>query len=81
MDAGLLESGACFFNKYVGVGRDRGYDLWTNSSSSNGGAFTIGGGLIGRIPTSDITPFIHGLVGGGHGSSAHTRQGEVISDN
>lgn len=65
MDAGIIGSGAYYFNKYVGAQVEgAAHDLWRNSSSSNGGAGTISGGLIARFPTPDITPFIHGLVGG-----------------
>src|SRR6266567_5075285 len=65
MNYGMLGSGAYYFNKYMGAQLETGaHDLLTNSSSSNGGAFTLAGGLIARFPTADITPFIHGLVGG-----------------
>src|SRR3954453_10656069 len=65
MNYGILGSGAYFFNKYVGAQVEVGsHDQWTNNSSSNGSAFTTSGGLIARFPTADITPFIHGLVGG-----------------
>jgi hypothetical protein len=65
MEHGMLGSGTYYFNKYVGLQAETGaHDLWTNSSSSNGAAFTLAGGLVSRFPTADITPFIHGLVGG-----------------
>ncbi len=65
MDAGIIGSGAYYFNKYVGAQVETaGHDLFKNSSSSNGGIYTLSGGLIARFPTADITPFIHGLVGG-----------------
>ena len=65
MNSGILASGAYYFNKYVGAQVETGaHDLWVNSSSSNGSAFTLAGGLIARFPTADITPFVHGLVGG-----------------
>src|SRR5215469_4893765 len=64
MDAGVLGSGAYFFNNHVGAQIESGaHDLWRNNSSSNGGAYTIAGGLIARFPAMDITPFLHGLVG------------------
>jgi outer membrane protein OmpA-like peptidoglycan-associated protein len=64
MDQGLLLSGTYFFNKYVGAQVESGlHDVWKNSSSSNGGAYTLSGGLLARFPTADITPFIHGMVG------------------
>jgi hypothetical protein len=65
MNSGILGSGTYYFNRHVGAQLELGaHDLWTNSSSSNGGAFTGAGGLVARFPTEDITPFIHGLVGG-----------------
>ena len=66
MEGGMLGSVAYYFNKYVGGQVEGGaHDLWVNDkSSSNGGIGTISGGLISRFPTADITPFIHGLVGG-----------------
>jgi hypothetical protein len=65
MDAGMLGSGAYYFNKYVGAQVEGGaHDLWVNDkSASNGGIGSISGGLISRFPTADITPFIHGLIG------------------
>ncbi len=65
MNYGILGSGAYYFNKYVGAQVEVGaHDEFSNSASSNGQALTTSGGLIARFPTSDITPFIHGLVGG-----------------
>jgi len=65
MENGAIISGTYFFNKYVGAQVENGFhDVWANSSSSNGGAYTLAGGLVARFPTPDITPFIHGLVGG-----------------
>ena len=65
MNRGVIGSGSYFFNKYVGAQVEGGaHDLFSNGSSSNGGAGTISGGLIARFPTQDITPFVHGLVGG-----------------
>ena len=65
MEHGALVSGTYYFNKYVGAQVENGlHDVWTNDSSSNGGAYTLAGGLVARFPTPDITPFIHGLVGG-----------------
>jgi hypothetical protein len=75
MNYGIIGSGAYFFNKYVGAQVETaGHDLMTNSSSSNGGAYTLAGGLIARFPTMDITPFIHGLVGAARmGGPEHER--------
>ena len=65
MNYGVIGSGAYYFNKYVGAQVETaGHDLWVNSPSSNGSAYTLAGGLIARFPTADVTPFIHGLVGG-----------------
>ena len=64
MDQGIIGSGTYFFNRNIGVqAESAAHDLWKNSSSSNGGAYTIAGGLVARFPMPDITPFIHGLVG------------------
>ena len=65
MNKGVIGSGTYYFNKFVGAQVETaGHDLFTNSSSSNGSAYTLAGGLVARFPTADITPFIHGLVGG-----------------
>ncbi len=62
---GILLSGARYFNKYVGGQLEYGtHDTMVDNSSSNSGFSTIQGGLIFRFPTEEITPFIHGLVGG-----------------
>src|SRR5579863_10179259 len=67
MDAGLIASGARYFNKYVGVQAEGStHDTFKNSSSSNGGITTLAGGLIFRFPTEEITPFVHGLIGGSY---------------
>jgi hypothetical protein len=64
MNQGIIGSGAYYFNKYVGAQLESAsHDLWKNSSSSNGGVYTLSGGLIARFPTADITPFVHGLIG------------------
>jgi len=65
MEHGIIGSGTYFFNRHVGAQVETAaHDLFTNSSSSNGGAYTLAGGLVARFPMMDITPFIHGLVGG-----------------
>ena len=62
---GIIGSGAYFFNKYLGAQVEgAAHDMWINDSSSNDGFTTVSGGLIARFPTADITPFVHGLVGG-----------------
>ena len=64
MDGGIIGSGTYYFNKYVGAQvESAGHDLFSNGTSSNGGAYTLAGGLVARFPTPDIVPFIHGLVG------------------
>ncbi len=70
VNVGGLFSAARYFNRNVGVQVEFGVHQWgTGVSGSNigthgndDGFFTIGGGLIARFPTGDITPFIHGLV-------------------
>jgi len=73
VNLGGLFSGAYFFNKYVGAQAEYGFHEWgkedPNGSNigehgNNDGFQTISGGIIFRYPTGDITPFIHGLVGG-----------------
>jgi len=65
MNYGIIGSGTYYFNKFVGAQVETAaHDLFSNSSSSNGGAYTLAGGLVARFPAADITPFIHGLVGG-----------------
>jgi hypothetical protein len=75
MNYGVIGSGTYYFNKYVGAQVETaGHDLFSNSSSSNGGAYTVAGGLVARFPSPDITPFIHGLVGGARmGGPEHER--------
>ena len=64
-DAGFVASVARYFNNYVGLQAEAGtHDTMKDSSSSNSGITTVSGGLIFRYPTEDITPFVHGLVGG-----------------
>src|ERR1700674_5391204 len=49
-NAGVIMSGAYFFNKYVGAQLEgASHDTWVNSSSSNGSFATISGGLIARF--------------------------------
>jgi hypothetical protein len=65
MNWGIIGSGARYFNKYVGIQAESAtHDTMIDDSSSNGSVTSIAGGLIARYPTADITPFIHGLVGG-----------------
>jgi outer membrane protein OmpA-like peptidoglycan-associated protein len=73
VNVGGLFSGAYFFNKYVGAQAEYGLHEWgsANPNGSNVGTKgnddgfqTIAGGIIFRFPSEDITPFVHGLVGG-----------------
>ncbi len=70
VNVGGLFSVARYFNKYVGVQAEFGVHEWgdevpgTNigSHGNNDGFFTLGGGVIARFPSGNITPFLHGLV-------------------
>jgi outer membrane protein OmpA-like peptidoglycan-associated protein len=70
VDVGGLFSGAYFFNRYVGAQVEFAEHHWgTNKYPSNIGTHgnndgfnTLGGGIIFRYPTGNITPFVHGLV-------------------
>ncbi len=72
VNLGGLFSGAYFFNKYVGGQAELGIHEWgTQNPTGNVGTHgnddgftTISGGIIFRYPTTDITPFVHALVGG-----------------
>jgi outer membrane protein OmpA-like peptidoglycan-associated protein len=72
VNLGGLFSGAYYFNRFVGVQAEFGLHEWgdQNGSSNIGthgnddGFVTVGGGIIVRFPAGNITPFIHGLVGG-----------------
>ncbi len=67
MDTGLIISGAGYFNEYVGAQIEGStHDTFVNDSNSNGGITTVQGGLIFRFPSDEITPFVHGLVGGSY---------------
>jgi len=73
INVGGLFSGAYFFNKNVGIQGEYGFHEYgaqnpkggpVGTKGNNDGFQTIAGGLIGRFPMENITPFIHGLVGG-----------------
>jgi hypothetical protein len=73
VNLGGLFSAAYYFNKYVGAQAEVGFHEWGDADpngSNNGthgnddGFTTASGGIIFRYPTADITPFVHGLVGG-----------------
>ena len=59
MNYGILGSGTYYFNRHVGVQMEIGaHDLWTNSSSSNGGALTAPAAwLPGFLPTESLPSF------------------------
>ena len=69
VNVGGLFSGAYFFNRYLGAQVEfaehqygTGNGSSTGTHGNNDGFYTIGGGMIARFPTGDITPFLHGLV-------------------
>ena len=73
VNVGGLFSGAYYFSKYVGLQGEFGIHQWGDQSSNGSnigthgnddGFTTVSGGIIFRYPTGNITPFIHGLVGG-----------------
>jgi hypothetical protein len=73
VNVGGLFSGAYFFNKNVGAQVEYGFHEYgtqnpnggpVGTKGNNDGFQTVAGGLIGRFPMENITPFIHGLVGG-----------------
>ena len=73
VNLGGLFSAAYYFNKYVGAQAEVGFHEWgdgngpLNNNGTHGnddGFTTASGGIIFRYPTEDITPFVHGLVGG-----------------
>lgn len=73
INVGGLFSGAYYFNKYVGGQIEYGLHEWGTDSKNgsnigtrgnNDGFQSVAGGLIARFPSENITPFIHGLVGG-----------------
>jgi hypothetical protein len=69
IDAGAILGVARYFNKYVGaeavIDEHALLPETANTSQSQPGDDFEGGsvGLIARYPTSDITPFVHALVG------------------
>lgn len=71
VNVGGIFSGAYYFNQYAGVQVETSEHHWgTNSGTgsnigtqgNNDGFNTIGGGVIFRYPTGDMTPFVHFLV-------------------
>ncbi len=71
VNVGGLGSGAYFFNKNIGAEVEFGIHEWGDQNNypdnigkegNDDGFTTIGGGLIARFPTGNITPFVHALV-------------------
>ncbi len=70
VDVGGLFSGAYYFNRYVGAQVEFAEHHWgtqklpsnIGTHGNNDGFNTLGGGLIFRYPTGEITPFLHFLV-------------------
>ena len=71
VNVGGIFSGAYFFNRYVGAQAEfaeheygvedtETFNIGTHGNDD--GFLTLGGGLIARYPTGDITPFVHALV-------------------
>lgn len=60
IDLGAIGSANYFFNRWVGAQ----VEVAAHPDGKNDGATTAQAGLIFRFPTEDITPFIHGDVGG-----------------
>ena len=58
---GAIVSATRYFNKNVGVELD--YSMHPEANTINDGFYNLNGGLVWRIPTEEITPFIHILVG------------------
>ena len=77
---GGIVSGARFFNNYLGA--EAIVDFHPEQNSANNDFFGGSLGLIVRFPTTDVTPFLHGLVGteriGGPGDQADAF-GEVLT--
>ena len=73
VNLGGLFSAAYYFNRYVGVQGEYGLHEWGDADpngsnigthGNDDGFQTASGGIIFRFPMEDITPFVHGLVGG-----------------
>jgi outer membrane protein OmpA-like peptidoglycan-associated protein len=70
VNVGGLFSGAYYFNRYLGAQMEFAEHQYGSSvagtnigtKGNDDGFYTIGGGLIFRFPTGDITPFAHALI-------------------
>jgi hypothetical protein len=74
INLGAIVSGAYYFNKYVGAQAESSVHEWggprnccTTGQHGNNDGFTFAQvGLIFRFPGDEVTPFVHGLVGGAY---------------
>jgi hypothetical protein len=72
VNVGEIASASYFFNRYFGVQAEVGVHEYgenkpgstVGTEGNNDGFLTGSAGLVARYPTSDITPFVHALVGG-----------------
>src|ERR1700744_28731 len=63
IDMGVIVSAARYFNKDVGVQAEPSqHHIGINSNNDDFSFYQ--GGLIFRFPGDEVTPFVHGLVGG-----------------
>jgi hypothetical protein len=70
VNVGGIFSGAYFFNRFIGVQAEFAEHQYGSSvagtnigtKGNDDGFYTVGGGLIARFPTGNITPFVHALV-------------------
>jgi len=63
IDMGVIVSAARYFNKYVGLQAETSQHHISINTDNDDFSF-YQGGLIFRFPSDEVTPFVHGLVGG-----------------
>jgi hypothetical protein len=63
IDLGAIVSGSYYFDKYVGVQLETSQHHFGINDFNDDFSF-YQGGLVFRFPSDEVTPFIHGLVGG-----------------
>ena len=63
INVGAIGSVARYFNNYLGVQAEGDYHNDHNENQLNNDFAGVSGGIIFRYPTTDITPFVHALVG------------------
>ena len=63
VDLGGIVSAARYFNRYVGIQAESSLH-YASVNTTNTNASFYSGGLIFRFPGDEVTPFLHGLVGG-----------------